>query len=95
MIRAILELVLALFLIALLRYLLSTVGSFFRSGSPARSGARSPASQTESAGGELKKDPVCGTYVSAATSLKKTVHGEVIYFCSADCRSKYEKGLKN
>jgi YHS domain-containing protein len=42
------------------------------------------------AGGELKKDPVCGTYVSATASVKKTIHGEVVHFCSAGCRDKYK-----
>jgi YHS domain-containing protein len=38
---------------------------------------------------ELKKDPVCGTYVSAATSLTRTVNGSVVHFCSPECRDKY------
>jgi len=41
------------------------------------------------AGGELKKDPVCGTYVSTATSLHRMVKGQEIYFCSEDCLRKY------
>jgi YHS domain-containing protein len=39
--------------------------------------------------GELKKDPACGTYISAATSLKEKVGGETFYFCSKECRDKY------
>lgn len=39
--------------------------------------------------GELKKDPVCGIYISTATSLKKTVQGETVHFCSIACRDKY------
>ena len=38
---------------------------------------------------ELKKDPVCGTYVAAETSLTRTVNGTVLHFCSAECRDKY------
>jgi YHS domain-containing protein len=38
---------------------------------------------------ELKKDPVCGTYVSAATGVSRTVQGHMIYFCSKECRDKY------
>src|SRR3954468_20581127 len=41
------------------------------------------------AGGELKRDPVCGTYVPAAGSLQKTVSGKVVYFCSPECRDRY------
>jgi YHS domain-containing protein len=39
--------------------------------------------------GELKKDPVCGTYIAAASSIKETVSGQTIHFCSAQCRDKY------
>jgi YHS domain-containing protein len=41
------------------------------------------------AGGELKKDPVCGTYVSTTASIARTVKGEVFYFCSKECSDKY------
>lgn len=41
------------------------------------------------AGGELKKDPVCGTFVSALTAPTKTVGGQTYYFCSTDCRDKF------
>ncbi len=40
-------------------------------------------------GGELKKDPVCGTYVSAAGSFTRSVNGQVIHFCSKECRDRY------
>ena len=39
--------------------------------------------------GELKKDPVCGTYIAAATSIKETVAGQTFHFCSQECRDKY------
>jgi YHS domain-containing protein len=38
---------------------------------------------------ELKKDPVCGTYVSAASAFTRTVNGEVIAFCSKECRDRF------
>ncbi len=41
------------------------------------------------AGGELKKDPVCGTYVSAATALKKVAGASTVYFCSQACFDQY------
>jgi YHS domain-containing protein len=40
-------------------------------------------------GGELKKDPVCGTYVSEAASITKRIGGEMLHFCSVTCRDKY------
>jgi YHS domain-containing protein len=43
--------------------------------------------------GELKKDPVCGTYISAATSIKEKVGGQTFHFCSQECRDKYVASL--
>ncbi len=37
----------------------------------------------------LQQDPVCGTYVSTETSLKRIVDGKVWHFCSNDCRDRY------
>jgi len=42
-----------------------------------------------SLGGELKKDPVCGTYVSTVGSVSQKVDGQLVYFCSTECRDKY------
>jgi YHS domain-containing protein len=39
--------------------------------------------------GELRKDPVCGTYVSTGASITRTVRGETLYFCSPECRDKF------
>jgi YHS domain-containing protein len=43
-------------------------------------------------GGELHKDPVCGTYVSPQASVTRTVRGRVFYFCSPECRDRYLAG---
>jgi len=43
--------------------------------------------------GELKKDPVCGTYIAAATSIQETMGGQTHYFCSQGCRDKYVASL--
>ena len=86
MIRAVGYLLLAIFLITQLRYVIGTIMKGF-------SGLVRPSESRRSAelSGELRKDPVCGTFVPAATSLKKTVRGEVIHFCSSACRDKYKE----
>ena len=48
-----------------------------------------PEAPTVQAGGDLKRDPVCGTYVSTSTSISKSVKGQVVYFCSKECRDKF------
>lgn len=40
-------------------------------------------------GGELKKDPVCGTYIAIDSAVQKTMGGETYYFCSPACRDKF------
>ncbi|HEY1205902.1 MAG: hypothetical protein ABSH46_02080 [Bryobacteraceae bacterium] len=88
MIRVVLYLFLAVILISLLRSIVGVlgkaIGGFL---GPAASG-RSPSSEPQKVG-ELKRDPVCGTYVSTATSVKRTVGGEVVHFCSVECSEKY------
>jgi YHS domain-containing protein len=82
LVRLIFPLLLVLFVSRLIRTIVEGLRSAYSSVSR-------PAAPTVSPGGELKKDPVCGTYVSAANSLSKKVDGQVVYFCSEECRKKY------
>ncbi|HEY1242320.1 MAG TPA: hypothetical protein VGF16_17270 [Bryobacteraceae bacterium] len=79
-----------LLVLFLVRWLFNSIVTTFRSSgaSPAKSHQAPPVP----AGGELKKDPVCGTYVAANGSLTRTVRGELVYFCSPQCRDKYRAG---
>jgi YHS domain-containing protein len=43
--------------------------------------------------GELKKDPVCGTYIAAASSIREKLGGQTFHFCSPECRDKYVASL--
>jgi len=85
----IVDILLPLLAFALLR-------SLFRSLFQGTRNVQRPAAQpspsertTVVAGGELKKDPVCGTYVSTGASVTRTVDGKLLYFCSKECRDKY------
>ena len=80
------------FLLPLLIFLLarSFLRSFLESlrrGRP--NGGVVPGPPELQAGGDLKRDPVCGTYVSTSVSVKRTVKGIVVHFCSNECRDKY------
>ena len=79
--------VLPVLLFYVARAILRSVIEGFRSTLPPRGATRRPPSVHS--GGELKKDPVCGTYVSTAASITRTVNGEVLYFCSRECSDKY------
>lgn len=88
MIRAFfVEFVFPLLLFLVIRSLLGNLLARFRK-PPAPQPRAVPSVQ---AGGELKKDPVCGTYVSTAASLTRTVNGELVHFCSKACSDRYGK----
>jgi YHS domain-containing protein len=82
-------------IVVMISVLRSVVGIFFKGlatmvNPPANAqSAQSPGGGQVPLTGELKKDPACGTYIAAATSLKETVGGHTFYFCSKQCRDKY------
>ena len=78
-----------LFVILILRSVISAIAKSFSAvmHPPAQPEAK-PVSDFPS-GGELKKDPVCGTYVSPAAAVTRRVGGEIVHFCSVTCRDKY------
>jgi len=76
-----------LFILSIAKSLLRGVRTAFNAGTRPTSRPEAP---TVQAGGELKKDPVCGTYVSTATSLTRIVKGQPVYFCSEECSRKFK-----
>ena len=83
-----LEVIFPLLVLLFLRSLVRSIFANLRSDSPTPTETRLNPPPVP-AGGELKKDPVCGTYVSTATSLSQRVNGQLVYFCSPECRDKY------
>ena len=90
MIRTVFYLLISIFLVTLLRHVIGTISKGFselfqnQKNPPAGS-----APNRMDRIGELKKDPVCGTFVAVSASVKQTVRGEVLHFCSTACRDKY------
>jgi YHS domain-containing protein len=92
MFRIVFELLLTVFVLTVLKSIVGIVLKGFAQAmkpdsNALRGGPRN--SQEVPLTGELKKDPVCGTYIAAATSLKEKVGGQTIHFCSQECRDKY------
>ena len=82
-----------LVVISVLRSVLAIVSkavSGFSSSSSPQAGAPGSRPSSPPSGGELKKDPVCGTFISTATAFQKSVGGQTYYFCSTQCRDKYK-----
>jgi YHS domain-containing protein len=95
MFRALVEMVVTLVAVYLVRQILVILARSFKGGfsggfpgSPGSTGAPRPPSTGTI--GELKKDPVCGTFISTQTAFQKSVHGETYYFCSVQCRDKFK-----
>ena len=94
MFRAILYLIGFMLIMSVIRSVLGIIGKAFSglsdTSSPqaGTSGSRPPSGA--SPGGELKKDPVCGTFISTATAFQKISQGQTYYFCSTECRDKFK-----
>ena len=67
-------------------------------------GAKAPRSAPGSAPGSappealgaskrLVKDPVCGMHMAEELALPLQTNGEVVHFCSQECRAKYESSM--
>jgi YHS domain-containing protein len=82
----ILEILVPILIFTLVRSILRTLFGSKRAAAPQPAPSRQP---TVVAGGELKRDPVCGTYVSTAASVTRKVDGQLLHFCSRECRDKY------
>ena len=91
MLRAVAYLIASVLVISVVRSIIGIVlkgfSDLFHTAPPAQKEPRTP---TVPAHGELKKDPVCGTFISTSTPIQKRVGGEVYYFCSTECREKFK-----
>ena len=94
MFRAIVYLIGFMLIMSVVRSVLGIIAKAFsglsNTSSPqaGSSGPRPPSGP--SPGGELKKDPVCGTFISTATAFQKFSQGQTYYFCSTECRDKFK-----
>jgi YHS domain-containing protein len=93
MFRAIFELLITVVVLWVVRSVIGIVLRGFSEAMKPGSGTAPPGASRPAGPvpitGELKKDPVCGTYISTATSVKEKVGGETLHFCSNQCRDKY------
>jgi YHS domain-containing protein len=53
-----------------------------------------PADADEGVSGKrLVRDPICGMHMAQELALPVTANGETQYFCSPECRAKYESSV--
>jgi YHS domain-containing protein len=82
----VLEILLPILVFLLLRALLRSFFASLRTNTRPTFRPQQPPVQS---GGVLKKDPVCGTYVSTDTAITRTVNGDLMYFCSRECAERF------
>ncbi len=90
--RALVYILVSLLLLTFIRsvigLIMKTMGELMGTSAPPPSS--NPQPKTAPQGGELRRDPVCGTYVPESTAVKIKVKGETVCFCSPACRDKYK-----
>jgi uncharacterized protein len=81
-----------IFRIIVVLFVLRLIRNFFTSNTRPTSPPR-PSGRTavERAGGQLVRDPQCGTYVPMSTSVHLVSGPNTLYFCSVACRDAYRK----
>jgi hypothetical protein len=77
-------------LLILLRFVLRLLFPNRRPARPTR-----PRSVPERSGGELVRDPQCGTYIPKVSALTLNTGDGIQYFCSATCRDAYTAGRRS
>ncbi len=77
-----------LVILFVLRLVLRAIAGFLRT---ARAGGppRGSAQMRERAGGELVRDPNCGTFIPRHTAIVSGSGQNAKYFCSEKCRQEY------
>jgi YHS domain-containing protein len=85
--RLIVLITLFLLVRSLLEPVIKTITAMFRPAAPPAPAPRASAPETRSA--ELKKDPVCGTFIAPELAITQKFNGQIVHFCSQKCRDAY------
>jgi YHS domain-containing protein len=89
MLRFLAELILFTIAVSVIRSVIAYVQRAFTGVRRPSATVRGGQAGTSGTATMLQQDPVCGTYVAIDTSLKRVVKGQVLHFCSPECRDKY------
>ena len=102
MFRALIELLIVVLVVIVARALLTSLmrgvanasANAFRSQMQSSTGQSGKAEPPPASGGELHKDPVCGTYVAESTPFRQHIFGQNFYYCSETCREKHAMAMR-
>lgn len=100
MLRAILELLLTIAVIAIARVVLISLmkglsSTSFTSFQDGNTHAGQPRSSPEPpVAGLLHKDPICGTFVAESTRFRRQVGRETFFYCSEACQQRHSQATR-
>jgi len=81
-----------IFWVLIVSWVIRLVGRLLGGSRPASVGAPGTAATNEHSK-RLVKDPVCGMHLAEELALPMNANGETQYFCSQECRAKYESSV--
>jgi YHS domain-containing protein len=85
------EFIVSLILLLIVRSVIAALVRAFKETAATATAPPTPQSQGElRSAGELRKDPVCETYISVPSPWAKLVKGETVYFCSKECKDRFK-----
>jgi len=84
-----------IFWVLIVSWVIRLVGRLLGGSRPASVGATGTAAKDDPAtrGKRLVKDPVCGMHLAEELALPMHANGGTQYFCSQECRTKYESSV--
>jgi YHS domain-containing protein len=80
---------LILIVLWIFRLLSGLLRTFSGANRPPQGTPRGGAPRSSVAATELRKDPICGTYVSPDAAVTRVVKGRTVYFCSSACSERF------
>jgi YHS domain-containing protein len=82
-----------LFWVLVVSWAVKLLGRAIGGASASRSAPGNAPPETLGASKRLVKDPVCGMHMAEELALPLQANGEVVHFCSQECRAKYESSM--
>ena len=87
-------LLLFILVVPLIRLVIGMLARAFTNYAGGKSTTRSAGPTRVPAGGTLRKDPVCGTFVSENVAKTLSTGGKTHHFCSDACLKKFQEQLE-
>jgi YHS domain-containing protein len=82
-----------LFWVLLVSWAVKLLGRAIGGANPHPAEPRGANPEPAAAGKRLVKDPVCGMHMAEELALPLKTNGEVLFFCSEQCRAKFEGSM--